>query len=257
MYSYDAIGSNYDVTRQADPGLVDSLVRLLDTQPGALILDVACGTGNYTVALAERGLRMTGVDISSTMLRRAREKFDGVDWRIADASQLPCADGMFAGAVCVLAVHHFSCPAQVFSEVRRVLAGGPLVIFTSSPEQMRRYWLNLYFPQTMARAIAQMPDPQVLAQNLRQAGFRSVDCEPYEVSDSLEDLFLYSGKLRPSLYLDPHVRSGISTFATLAEPSEVEAGLVALAADIASNRIRAVIDAYAHSEGDYQFIIAR
>ncbi len=38
------------------------------------ILDVACGTGNYTFVFAKRGYRATGIDISDEMLRIAREK---------------------------------------------------------------------------------------------------------------------------------------------------------------------------------------
>ncbi len=48
---YDTIGTGYDGTRQADAYLVGRLLTLLDRPPGSRILDVGCGTGNYTSAL--------------------------------------------------------------------------------------------------------------------------------------------------------------------------------------------------------------
>ena len=42
--------------------------------------------------------------------------------------------------------------------------------------------------------------------------------------DDLEDLFLYGGKWKPEIYLEPEVRAGISTFALHSLPSELEEG---------------------------------
>jgi cyclopropane fatty-acyl-phospholipid synthase-like methyltransferase len=50
----------------------DRLARLLDAAPGAEILDVPCGAGRLSLALAERGYRVTGVDWSSEFLAHAR-----------------------------------------------------------------------------------------------------------------------------------------------------------------------------------------
>lgn len=52
---YDQIGVGYDATRRADGYIVDRLANLLKLRSGASYLDVACGTGNYTLALAARG----------------------------------------------------------------------------------------------------------------------------------------------------------------------------------------------------------
>ena len=43
-------------------------------QPGSRILDIACGTGGYSIALAERGHRVTGIDLDRAMIRSARSK---------------------------------------------------------------------------------------------------------------------------------------------------------------------------------------
>ena len=52
---------------------VDFLIEELRLKPGAMILDVGCGTGRHAVELARRGYAVTGVDISSGMLAEARK----------------------------------------------------------------------------------------------------------------------------------------------------------------------------------------
>ena len=61
---YDTIGTGYDGTRQADAYLLGRLWDLLALPAGARVLDVGCGTGNYTSALQVLGLSMTGVEPS-------------------------------------------------------------------------------------------------------------------------------------------------------------------------------------------------
>ena len=77
---YDDIGRGYDGTRRADPQIGQALYRLMDPVVGARYLDLACGTGNYTVYLSERGLLISGVDVSQTMLAAAAAKSTDVNW---------------------------------------------------------------------------------------------------------------------------------------------------------------------------------
>lgn len=255
--TYDSIGSGYDHTRRADPYLVERLASLLCQRTDGHYLDLACGTGNYSAALAARGGHWVGVDHSSKMLREAARKCDSVSWHEADVEDLPFAAASFDGAILTLALHHFASPVHAFREVARVLkAAAPLVIFTSTAEQMRGYWLNHYFPQALERAIEQMPSLESTRSALRAAGLRIVASEPYHVRTDLEDLFLYSGKHRPELYLDARVRNGSSTFASLAAPEEVAEGCARLAADLASGRFAEVAAGYDDRDGDYLFLVA-
>jgi SAM-dependent methyltransferase len=252
---YDRIGTHYDVTRRADPSLVARLIDHLKPEPSRTYLDIACGTGNYSVAVAQTGMRVQGIDQSSRMIAAAREKSRDVTWHIGNVEALPFCDGAFSGVMCTLAIHHFKALQLVFQEAFRVLAQGRFVLFTSTAEQMRGYWLNAYFPDAMVRSIVQMPGLQAIVQALRGSGFASIHTEPYEVQTDLQDLFLYSGKHRPEMYLDPRVRAGISTFAALADPSEVEEGCQKLSQDIASGHIAEVMARYRHAPGDYLFVV--
>ena len=253
---YDSIGVGYDTTRRADPYIASRLWYHLGVAEGGLYLDVACGTGNYTTVLASRGGVWHGIDQSRQMLGPAQQKGSSVCWYQADVTTLPFKERLFSGVFATGAVHHFEALSQVFAEVYRDMASGRFVIFTATHQQMRGYWLNEYFPEAMGKSIAQMPDFQVLEAELLKAGFQ-IDCtEPYEIQADLQDFFLYSGKHRPKMYLSESVRRGISTFASLADPFEVETGCQRLRADIQSERIYQVIQGYRHDQGDYLFIVA-
>ena len=71
----------------------DFLEQQLRLTPGALVLDVPCGAGRHSCALAARGYQLTGVDLSSTCLREARDlaakKGVSLTWEHRDMSDLP------------------------------------------------------------------------------------------------------------------------------------------------------------------------
>ena len=78
MNAYGALASSYDrLTGDEDYGaVVDFYFQILDReklQPRTA-LDLACGTGSVALLLAQRGLQVTGVDMSSDMLCQASQK---------------------------------------------------------------------------------------------------------------------------------------------------------------------------------------
>lgn len=244
------------MTRRADPYLAGRTSHLLRQSPEGRYLDLACGTGNYTVALARAGGAWTGVDPSAAMIEQARAKSEWVEWCRAPAEALTLPDAAMDGVTCILGVHHFADLDAAFHEVRRVLGSGQFVIFTSSPEQMQRYWLCEYFPTAMERSIAQMPSFEAVERACLRAGFARVERETYRVRSDLADGFLYVGKHRPELYLSDEARAGSSTFTLLAEPDEVRAGCERLEADLRSGRFPVVRRRYDDELGDYGFVCA-
>jgi SAM-dependent methyltransferase len=253
---YDLIGVTYGETRHVDPFIAQALATYVGAKRGGLFLDLACGTGNYTCALEGVGGQWHGIDISDQMLAQAMAKSRSVTWQCADARAIPYSGGSFAGVICTLAIHHFPELDTPFSEVFRVLRTGSFVLFTAFPEQMRNYWLCHYFPEMMARSIERMPSQAVVVCALRSAGFAVQDAVPFHVTNELQDLFLYSGKDRPEIYLNPNVRSNISSFATQCTSLELQNGLRMLRADIQSHRFRDVFHSYSGAAGEYAFVIA-
>jgi ubiquinone/menaquinone biosynthesis C-methylase UbiE len=253
---YDRIGKTYDVTRHADSEIVARLHEMLSPVAGGRYLDVGCGSGNYTCALAAKGLQMTGIDVSEEMLQKARCKSSQVIWFQGDAKQLPFANQIFQGAICTLATHHIKPLQAALHEIFRVLENGKLVIFTATPEQMQHYWLWHYFPKMMRTGSEHMLSFTAIAELLQDAGFLDVTGSPFFVTNQLQDLFLQSGKYRPEIYLDTAVRAGISSFAALAHADEIKDGLVELENDIHTGKINKIIEPYESTEGDYMFVAA-
>lgn len=139
-------------------------------------------------------------------------------------------------------------------ELYRILKpNGHIVIFTSTPKQMKGYWLNHYFPK-MLDSMLQMQSFESAKNDMINSGFSEIETELYNIKPNLKDLFLYCGKQNPKLYLNPVIRQGISSFSSLANKNEVEKGLIKLENDIANKSINKIIESYDNDLGDYLFI---
>lgn len=256
MEKYDRIGKAYNDTRSADPYLLSRMRALLDYEAGQQVLDIGCGTGNYTIALAQAGLDMIGVEPSERMLVTARSRNAKISWYAGKAEKIPLADQSVDAVLASLTLHHWQDLAQGFKEVARVLKPkGRFMIFTATPAQMYGYWLNHYFPQMLADSIQQMPTWEAIEQAKSAAKLSLHKTEPYEIKDELQDHFLYVGKNRAEVYLDPQIRHGISSFSDLSRQEEVQKGLAQLALDIESGAIQKIAASYAHDKGDYLFVV--
>ena len=254
---YDLIGIDYNQTRTADSFLVEQLFSHLSTNKNLPSLDVGCGTGNYTVALASQGYSFYGIDPSEIMLEEARQKSNSVIWTHARAENLPFENEFFGAALATLTIHHWKSLEKGFAEVYRVLKNkSNFVIFTAFPEQMKAYWLNYYFPNMLRDSMKVMPNRQKVLKALNSTGFAVTKEEPYFIQPDLQDLFLYSGKLRPHLYLDAQTRKGISSFSALANKEEIENGLQKLSKDLESGSFDTLAQNYESDLGDYCFVVA-
>ncbi len=108
------------------------LVRALELEEDSIVLDVPCGQGNVTEAMARavpRG-RVIGLDLSNTMLRLARRRLDraGLLDRAnlirANAQQLPLEDASVDAVSACAGLHLFPDPDGAIAEMRRVLRPG-------------------------------------------------------------------------------------------------------------------------------------
>jgi SAM-dependent methyltransferase len=175
---YGRIAADYDRLRPVDENWWEVFEALVGPRgvAGRRVLDVGCGTGTLTAALAERGARAWGVDTSEEMLRQARtRRGSGASFRRAAAEELPFKGAWFDRVFFRLVVHNLDRP-RAFAEARRVLLpGGQAVIGTFDPARFAEYWLNELFPEIEAIDRARFPDRGSLRAELEGAGFASVD----------------------------------------------------------------------------------
>ncbi len=255
---YDSIGVDYNTTRKADPYLFSRLLSLLNPVPNETYVDIGCGTGNYTSEFAKKGYQFIGIDPSREMLEKAKKQHSSISWKIGAAEKIELASESVDGIIASLTLHHWQDLKKGFSELNRILKPkGNIVLFTATPDQMKGYWLNHYFPKMLSDSMIQMPAYDIIESNLKENGLKIDNTEKYFIQPDLNDLFLYSGKHDPKLYLESKVRQGISSFSSLANADEVEKGLKILKEDIASGKITDIIKKYENTDGDYLFIIVK
>jgi ubiquinone/menaquinone biosynthesis C-methylase UbiE len=181
-----------------------------------------------------------------------------VIWKIGKAEKTELHKESIDGIIASLTLHHWQDLYKGFSELSSVLKpDGTMVIFTATPDQMQGYWLNHYFPKMLSDSIHQMPSYQDIESSLKGNELYIVATEKYTIQPNLQDLFLYSGKHNPSVYLDPKVRHGISSFSSLANAEEVTYGLHRLEKDIESKKIDDIITKYQNTLGDYLFMVIK
>lgn len=113
------------VTARVAPPLLDAA----DVMAGHRVLDVACGTGAMSTAVARRGGSPMGIDLAEGMVHAARTALPGVEFRVADAESLPFPDDRFDAAVGGFVLNHLLHPARCAEECARVVAPGGRVAF--------------------------------------------------------------------------------------------------------------------------------
>ena len=125
------------------------------------VLDIACGTGDFSIeALRHGGERVVGADISENMLAVAREKArekgleDRLEFRYGDSENLDFEDGTFDAVTVAFGVRNFEHLERGLAEMCRVLRpGGKVVVLEfSTPERFPMKQLyRFYFKQILPR----------------------------------------------------------------------------------------------------------
>jgi ubiquinone/menaquinone biosynthesis C-methylase UbiE len=121
--------------------------RLAGVEPGANLIDVPCGYGRHTIALALAGYRVVGVDRSQTLLDEAQRRSGHERWPKlvrADYRELPQPDETFDAALNLFTSLGYlgdEGDTRVLAEIRRVLKpGGKLVLETMHRDRLVQAW---------------------------------------------------------------------------------------------------------------------
>ncbi len=198
---YDSIGLNYTDLRKPDPRIAAAILEALGT--AQIVMNIGAGTGSYEPT----DRQVTAIEPSIEMIRK--RKPDAAPVIQATADTLPFENKAFDAAMAVLTIHHWPDKAAGLTEVRRVTKGR-IVLLTYDPAH--RPWLTDYLPELATLDEAHMPKMSDYEDWLGP-----VQVTPLMVPHDCRDGFLYSYWKRPQAYLDPHVRSGSSSFWALGD----------------------------------------
>ncbi len=208
---YDRIGEGYHNLRIPDPRIARNIHHALGEVE--TLVNVGAGAGSYEPF----DRPVVAVEPSLTMIRQRRPGIAPVVQ--ASAVDLPFRDGAFAAALAVLTVHHWPDRSRGLHELGRV-ARNRVVIVTWDPATLGFWLIDDYFPE-----IGEI-DREILPplEEFRQA-LGPIEVRPLLVPHDCSDGFLGAYWRRPHEYLDPRVRSAISTFSKI---HDVESGLARL-----------------------------
>ena len=206
--TYDRIGAEYRQTRKEDPRLARLIAREL--QGARTVVNVGAGSGSYEPA----DRFVVAVEPSAVMLQQRPPKAAPAVQAIAE--RLPFRDDAFDAALAVLTVHHWSDQQTGLRELNRV-AGTRIVLLTWDPSSAGFWLMSDYFPQFLEADRHRLPPIDRLLTFLGDA-----HVIPVPIPHDCVDGFLGAYWRRPEAYLNPEIRSGISSFATCRDLSPLQ-----------------------------------
>lgn len=215
-----------------------ALVDEAEVRPGDRVLDVGCGCGDTSLAVArliQPGGTVVGVDLSAPMLARARERstslnLDNARFVEADAAAFK-AEQPFDRIVSRFGVMFFEDPRAAFTHVRGLLRSGGRLTFVCWREYDENPWSKLpmdvvqsYLPEATIPGMDGSPGPFAFADRqrvtaiLRESGFEDVVLEPFDAEvclspNDLEDAVEFAVAAGPAaralVDVSPEVHEGV------------------------------------------------
>lgn len=193
---FDTVAPRYDLVNRIMTFRLDvrwrrQTVRDLGLPAGSTVIDLACGTGDFCVDLADAGLTPIGYDLSFGMLSAARTTAPLVH---ADILRLPMPPASVDGATCGFALRNLVELPAFFAELGRVVRPGGRIglLEVAEPEnRLLRWGHGVYFGKVVPRiggllsdrsayaylpkSVAYLPEPEEMLASLGDAGFVDLD----------------------------------------------------------------------------------
>ena len=170
------------------------VAKIVNSQPGQTILDLAAGTGSSSVVFLRQGVKVVAADFSRGMLEEGRKRHPKLEFVFADAADLPFSDQEFDTVTISFGIRNVEKTEVALAEMLRVLKpGGKLVVceFSRIPNKLMhslyRFYLRNILPTIsafvsktpeaysyLAESIDAWPSQQELVKIIESGGFESV-----------------------------------------------------------------------------------
>lgn len=186
-HSYDRVAAEYALRifgelehKPLDRQLLDRFAERV--QGLGPVCDLGCGPGHVARYLHERGVQVTGLDLSAEMVEQARRLNPGIEFRRGDMLSLDLEDGAWGGVAAFYSIIHVPRTeiAVALAEIKRVLRLGGVLLLTfhvgDETVHLDEWWGQ---PVTLDFRFFR---PEEMADSLRGAGFEVeeiVEREPY------------------------------------------------------------------------------
>ncbi len=203
---FDRVAGRYDLLNRIlsfglDRGWRRRALAALELGDGARVLDLACGTGDLTLALARGGARVVGVDPSRGMLATGRAKLARGDvpaaLTLGEAEALPFPDGSFDAVTMAFGIRNVQSRPRALAELRRVTRpeGRVAILELSDPRpgplgSLARFYLQRVVPRVGAilsgapeylylrDSVLAFPEPAAFILELEAAGLALLAHQP-------------------------------------------------------------------------------
>ncbi|MGG2938446.1 class I SAM-dependent methyltransferase [Heyndrickxia faecalis] len=175
-------------TRVADRSWIDMMRSLLTVEHISNALDIGCGGGIYSKALADMGVQtVIGIDFSEPILEGAKENckdYKNISFQLGNAYDTGLESQSFQLVIERALIHHLRDLLACFKEAHRLLKdGGVFIIQDRTPDDcllegdntnIRGYLFEL-FPKLIEKEIKRRHSSQTVIEALQEAGFKKIE----------------------------------------------------------------------------------
>jgi ubiquinone/menaquinone biosynthesis C-methylase UbiE len=175
---YDRIAPSYNQRygENRRSGTATALISLVCDLQAERVLEVGCGTGHWLAELKPHVPDVFGLDLSTGMLRQARET--GPTGLVRGrGGMLGLAPDSLDLVYCVNAIHHFAQPRAFVAEARRLLRpGGVLAVIGMDPRAEPEWYVFHYFDEVYETDLERFPSWGTIVDWMVASGFSDIAC---------------------------------------------------------------------------------
>jgi SAM-dependent methyltransferase len=192
QFSKQAVPFSKKVPALSNKVFFNKIINAIGIGKQDAVLDIACGPGMLSCAMAQVAGHVTGIDLVPAMIKQARllqqeEKLSNMDWLLGDVYQLPFLDALYSRVVTRFSFHHFLKPQIVLKEMIRVVKPKGKIavvdVITTSPSHSHLHNLIEKLRDDSHVKAFSLPELQSMAQ---RAGLVNVETQFYRLEIEFE-----------------------------------------------------------------------